>query len=85
MYINYIMEKQSFAALFGPLDRKYCDWFYYLSLVAFVFMVLTLLALVLGLFSKKAKSEHLGGALYATLMYAAFYFQNRLLYSMCLK
>ena len=79
------MEKQSFANLFGPLDRKYCVWFYYLSMVAFIFMVLTILALVLGLFSKNMKSEHVGGAVYAALMYAAFYFQNRLLYSMCLK
>lgn len=79
------MDKQSFASLFGPLDRKYCDWFYYLSMIAFIFMVLTLLALVVGLFSKKAKSEHIGGAVYAALMYAAFYFQNRLLYTMCLK
>ena len=79
------MDKQSFASLFGPLDRKYCDWFYYLSMIAFIFMVLTLLALVAGLFSKKAKSEHIGGAVYAALMYAAFYFQNRLLYTMCLK
>ncbi len=79
------MEKQSFAALFGPLDRKYCDWFYYLSLVAFIFMVLTLLALVMTLFSKKSKPEYVGGAIYGALMYAAFYFQNRLLYTMCLK
>ncbi len=54
-------------------------------MIAFIFMVLTLLALVVGLFSKKAKSEHIGGAVYAALMYAAFYFQNRLLYTMCLK
>tara|TARA_B100000900_G_scaffold412018_1_gene432938 strand:- start:336 stop:575 length:240 start_codon:yes stop_codon:yes gene_type:complete len=79
------MEKQTFASLFGPLDRKYCDWFYYLSLVAFIFMVLTILALVMSLFSKKAKSEHIGAAVYGALMYAAFYFQNRLLYTMCLK
>lgn len=79
------MDKQSFSELFGPLDRKYCEWFYYLSMVAFIFMVLTILALVMGLFSKKIKGEHVGGAVYAVLMYAAFYFQNRLLYSMCLK
>ena len=79
------MEKQSFASLFGPLDRKYCDWFYYLSLVAFIFMVLTLLALVMSLFSKKSKPEYIGGAVYGALMYAAFYFQNRLLYTKCLK
>jgi len=79
------MEKQTVASLFGPLDRKYCDWFYYLSLVAFIFMVLTILALVMSLFSQKSKPEYIGGAVYGALMYAAFYFQNRLLYTMCLK
>jgi len=80
------MEKQGVASLFTPLDRKYCDWFYYLAVIAFIFMVLTLLGLVVGLFSKKGlKSEVVGGAVYATLMYAVFYFQNRLLYGMCVK
>jgi len=63
------MEKQGFASLFTPLDRKYCDWFYYLAVIAFIFMVLTLLGVVVGLFSKKGlKSEVIGGAIYAALM-----------------
>ncbi len=80
------MEKQGVASLFTPLDRKYCDWFYYLAVISFVFMVLTILGLVAGLFSKKGlKGEVVGGAAYAALMYAVFYFQNRLLYGMCVK
>jgi len=42
--------------LFGPLDQKYCNWFFYLSLVAFVFMVLTLVSGVFVLMQKKMKT-----------------------------
>jgi membrane-bound ClpP family serine protease len=80
------MEKQGVTSLFTPLDRKYCDWFYYLAVIAFIFMVLTLLGLVFALFSKKGiRGEIVGGAIYTALMYAIFYFQNRLLYGMCVK
>ena len=77
------MNKLTLNSLFGPLDRKYCDWFYYLSIIAVIFMVLTVAALVVALFSQQVKYEYVGGAVYAVLMYAAFYFQNRLLYGMC--
>ena len=71
--------------LFGPLDQKYCDWFFYLSLVAFVFMVLTLVSGVFVLMQKKMKTEYMMALLWSSAMYGAFYFQNRLLYTMCLK
>jgi len=71
--------------LFGPLDQKYCNWFFYLSLVAFVFMVLTLVSGVFVLMQKKMKTEYMMALLWSSAMYGAFYFQNRLLYTMCLK
>ncbi len=76
------MDTQS---LFGPLDQKYCNWFFYLSLVAFVFMVLTLVSGVFVLMQKKMKTEYMMALLWSSAMYGAFYFQNRLLYTMCLK
>ena len=76
------MDTQS---LFGPLDQKYCDWFFYLSLVAFVFMVLTLVSGVFVLMQKKMKTEYMMALLWSSAMYGAFYFQNRLLYTMCVK
>ena len=72
-------------SLFGPLNRKYCDWFFYLSAIAFVFMILTLLSGVFVIFSKKLKSEYVFAIVWSAAMYAAFYFQNRLLYHMCTK
>ncbi len=76
------MDTQS---LFGPLDQKDCNWFFYLSLVAFVFMVLTLVSGVFILLQKKMKTEYVMAVLWSSAMYGAFYFQNRLLYTMCLK
>ena len=72
-------------SLFGPLERKYCDWFFYLSLVAFIFMILTLVSGVFVLIQKKMKTEYILAILWSSAMYGAFYFQNRLLYTMCLK
>jgi len=72
-------------SLFGPLERKYCDWFFYLSLVAFIFMILTLMTGVFVLMQKKMKTEYVVAVLWSSAMYGAFYFQNRLLYTMCLK
>ena len=71
--------------LLVPLHQKYCNWFFYLSLVAFVFMVLTLVSGVFVLMQKKMKTEYMMALLWSSAMYGAFYFQNRLLYTMCLK
>ena len=79
------MNEQTLSSLFGPLNRKYCDWFFYLSVIAFVFMVLTILSGLMVLFSKKLNSEYVTAIVWSALMYAAFYFQNRLLYSMCVR
>lgn len=69
--------------LFSPLDRKYCIYFYYLSVLGFILlMFLILSSLYIGLTSKNS-----GVFGYQMIMvalgYAIFYFQNRLLYSMC--
>ncbi len=79
------MDNQMMSSVFGPLSRKYCDWFFYLSVIAFVFMILTVVSGVLALVSKKLKMEYVMAICWSTLMYAAFYFQNRLLYTMCVK
>ena len=76
------MDTQS---IFGPLDQKYCNWFFYLSLVAFVFMILTIVTGVFVLMQKQMKMEYVMAILWSSAMYGAFYFQNRLLYTMCLK
>lgn len=70
-------------SLFGPLPKEYCLWFYALSILGFVMLVLFLgSALIMGI-SKKKGSEYYLGAIATATTFALYYFQNRLLYSMC--
>ena len=79
------METPTMKTLFGPIDRKYCDWFYYLSVVSFFFMLLTLVSGSAMVFQNKMKMKYVFAVLWSAAMYAVFYFQNRLLYTMCVK
>jgi hypothetical protein len=69
--------------LFGPLDRKYCAYFYLLSIIGFVLLaILVLSSLMVGL-SKGKGLEFYMQMFSVALGYAIFYFQNRLLHTMC--
>ncbi len=73
------------STLFSPLDKKYCDYFYYLELFYFFSFVGTILIMIIGAYHKKMTKEHIsvgfGGLVFKFLMYV----QCRLLYSMCVK
>ena len=80
------MEDRVFGNLFGPLSREYCLWFYWLSVLGFVFFVLTIVGgLIMLLSAKKFSPELLHSVVMTSIMYGIFYFQNRLLYSMCIQ
>lgn len=67
---------------FAPLDREYCDYFFYLSVINFMLFLYILLAgLYVFLFDKK--KEGLFSILLVSLPTFVAYFTNRLLYSMC--
>jgi hypothetical protein len=67
---------------FAPLDREYCDYFFYLSVINFILFLYILLAgLYVFLFDKK--KEGLFSILLVSLPTFVAYFTNRLLYSMC--
>ena len=74
-----------FKDLFTPLSREYCLWFYYLSIIGFAFLVITLVSAIIVGFRKKKGGEYFMTMLMVALTYFIFYFQNRLLYSMCVK
>jgi hypothetical protein len=71
-------------SLFTPLPRDFCIWFYFLSVIGFAFLAIVLLStLYIGITKKR------DGAFYFQMFtlavgYLIFYFQNRLLYSMCI-
>jgi|UniRef100_A0A6C0H1W5 hypothetical protein len=69
--------------VFGPLDKKYCNLFYFLSIANFVFLViLVVVSLWIGI-SKKKGLEFFISAFSGVFLYGILYLQNRLLYSMC--
>jgi hypothetical protein len=71
--------------LFGPLSKDYCLWFYFLAIWGFVmFAMLLILAVIYGI-SKRKGIEYYFGVIIASLPYFIFYFQNRLLHTMCVE
>ena len=73
-------------SIFAPFaNRDFCLWFYFLSIIGFVFLFVAVFsALFIGLSKKKDFSFYVQ-MFFVALGYAIFYFQNRLLYSMCAK
>jgi hypothetical protein len=73
-----------FNYLFSPLDKKYCLYFYWLSVIGFICVILTIIAFMWIGLSKKLGIEHYIHMVSLALGYFIFgYFHNRLLYSMC--
>lgn len=71
--------------LFGSLGKQYCVYFYLLSVFGFVLFALTVIGMVSTLFFKKLDMKVMMGLVMASLGYGIFYFQNRLLHSMCVQ
>jgi hypothetical protein len=71
--------------LFGPLDRKYCEFFYIMAVVQFVLLVVSVGSLVFLLSDYKKNKLQLLMTTSHILTLGFVYFYNRLLYTMCLK
>jgi hypothetical protein len=69
--------------LFGPLPKQYCLYFYFLSILGFFLMAIVLIVTLYSLFSKKM-GGNAGQLIMIFLGYFILYFQNRLLYTMCI-
>ena len=70
-------------SLFSPLDKKWCNYFLILSIISFVTFILTLIHIIYSAI-KYPKKFNLFGKLSIILSPFIFYFQTRLLYSMCI-
>lgn len=78
------MDSNIQQTFFSPLGKQYCMYFYILSVIGLVFVFIVLLSgLIIGIAKKKGFEFYLS-AIIGSLGYAIFYFQNRLLYSMCI-
>ena len=77
------MENSTMQNLFGPLSKQYCLYFYILSIIGMVFLVMIVIStLFIGITKRKGMDFYLA-MLSGALAYGIFYFQNRLLHSMC--
>jgi hypothetical protein len=69
--------------LFSPLSKKYCVWFYYLAVISYILFIFGLVAAIIYGVKHNKGLGYYGTALLASLSYFVMYFQNRLLFSMC--
>ncbi len=74
------------AGLFTPFQNQdLCLWFYFLSVAGFVLLVFTIIAFIYYGITQKKNSVSFLSLFLALTWYLIFYFQNRLLYTMCVK
>jgi len=69
--------------LFGPLSKQYCVYFYFLSIFGFILLAVFVISSIMVGLSKRKGLDYYMQVVGISLGYAIFYFQNRLLHSMC--
>lgn len=73
-----------FDSFFGPLNKKYCFFFYFFGILAFIIMVILIISIIYSLATKSQNIQMT--IIMATHIPTLFivYFQNRILHSMCI-
>jgi hypothetical protein len=74
---------QQFDSLFAPMDKRYCNVFYGLSIFYFIFMITSIISLIF-LFKDVRKNKFI--ILNSVIMIGMLginYIYNRLLFNMC--
>lgn len=66
---------------FSPLGKEYCAYFYWLMIFSFIFVILGLIIVLKSMFV--GNLNELTANIFNFLMIFVVYFNNRLLYSMC--
>jgi hypothetical protein len=79
------MSSSTLEYLYGPLSQEYCLYFYALSVIGFLGLLTVVIYVVYTVLtsSKKLPIGFFMSMLMSVLFYGVFYFQNRLLHSMC--
>lgn len=78
-------DNNIFSEIVGPLDKKYCYYFYFLTILFFVGFILSgiqVLSMVVS--SRKIMSVNNLNGLFVMAHSFVFYLVNRILYNMCL-
>lgn len=67
--------------LFSPIGTQYCVYFFWLTVFAFIFLVIAAFDVLSNILKGKNVLRSLASLIFPFLVY----FNNRLLYSMCVK
>lgn len=79
------MYSKEISTLFAPLDKKYCMYFYILSVAAFILLIFSVISLIFLLGDFQKHKYVIMSTVYSSLMLGVSYFSNRLLYTMCIR
>ena len=71
--------------LVGPIDQKYCLYFYILSVLAIFFFAIVIVGIVYTGITKKMPINFYALSILYSFQFLLVYLQNRLLYNMCVK
>lgn len=72
--------------VFSPFKNDdLCLWFYFLSIAGFVLVIFAVITGIYYGITQKKNSSFYMSIFFVSAWYLIFYFQNRLLYSMCVK
>jgi hypothetical protein len=78
------MNNDMFNSIFGPLGKEYCAYFYFLSVINFVFFAFIIVGTLLAALTKRKDSSFVISMILVAFAYGIGYFQTRLLHTMCL-
>jgi hypothetical protein len=76
-----------FHALFQPLTKESCNYFYFFAVAGFIIMIVFIIILLVSLvrYNKKMDRSMLINIVAMIINSFLLYFSNRLLYTMCIK
>ncbi len=74
---------QDFNSLFAPMDKKYCDLFYGISVFYFLMMIVSIVSLIFLFKDIKRNKFVIVNSVVLVAMLGVNYIYNRLLFNMC--
>ena len=70
-------------SIYGSISKEYCLYFYVLSVIGFILLILVIMNIVYSVYKKKYPMYFYINMVILAIIYGMFYLQNRLLYNMC--
>jgi len=70
--------------LFGPLSKNWCIYFYFLSIIWYVFFLISIIYIVMYIFSKKTNNSVTLGMVIYSITLLLMYIEKRILHGMCI-